>query len=918
MTKSLIHILLVEDNPDDAEILRYELKKGGIDFTISVVDNEKDYREQLVQQPPDIVLSDFNLPQFDGGLALSILKSVSPETPFIIVSGMIGEDAAVNMIKSGCSDYLLKDKLGRLPSSIQHALEQAKEHHDRLAAIMALRESEERFRRLADNSPVLIWKSDAEKCFVYFNKGWLDFTGVALEDLMNGRWTEYIYPEDKDRVQQAFSQRFDRREKYEMEYRLRHHTGAYRWVVEIGVPNYLTNGEFVGYLGSCIDIDERKTMEERVIKSQEMLNTFFSESLDGCFILVNQKAAHVNEITKDDPSLLEFINSLTIDKINEAFSHQFLPTGELIKGKKFTDLISLDESKTKFYFLRLVEEGKVKYNLRMQRSDNTEMIAEGSLVALYDNDNRVTGCFGIQRDVTEEEKEYENLKKKADYYQRFFEEDLTGDFITRPDGSFVMVNNTCARIFGFSTPDDMYATNVKEWYVNLNDRNTIITQLIRDRKLEQVEVEMKKKDGTIFTGVINAMGKFNSKGQLLEIIGFIVDISHRKEVERQLLQSQKLESIGTLASGIAHDFNNILNNISGFSQQLQKYYDNPVKVKKYADTINLSAERGTQLATKLLSFARQRKSETMIVDVSEVIQEVVGICVDTFMKKISIEVSVAPDLWKVTGDKSGLFQMLLNLSMNARDAIIERNEEHVQGVLKITAANYEVKDSSLHWFSTSAPSHAILISIQDNGCGIPENIRDRIFDPFFTTKKNGTQKGTGLGLAIVYNSIKTHRGAVTVEGEPGNGTTFNVFLPAVESNSAHLKKEEQVNYLAKNNELILLVDDEDAMRELAQELLEEAGYRVVIAKNGREAVEIFKEKNSEVNLVVMDLVMPLLDGGQAYLEMKKVKEKFNIFFCSGFVTDELITSLLSEEHLKALQKPFKADQFLKMVHDTIY
>ncbi|MFA6541644.1 MAG: PAS domain S-box protein [Bacteroidota bacterium] len=913
-----IKILLVEDNLDDVELLKYELKKQKLCFSLTVVDTEQSYRHELTVHPPDIVLSDYHLPQFDARGALTILKSSSPNIPFIIVSGMIGEDTAVEMIKAGCSDYLLKDKLGRLPTAILNALDQSNQFRNGQAALMALRESEERFRRIADNSPVLIWKTDEEHRTAYFNKVWTDFTGANPEELENGLWNGWIHPDDVGRIERVHRSRFEKQEKYETEYRLRNRDGMYHWVFEVGVPNYLEDGRFIGYLGSCIDINERKLMEEQVIKSQDMLNTFFSESLDGCFILIHEPAVSINEVTKNTANFDSFVSNLKIEKINSAFSNQLQLTGKLVRGITFSDFISTDEKKMKFFFLQLIEEGKTSYHLHLRRSDSKQMIAAGNLVALYDNENRITGCFGIQRDVTEEETEYQNLKQKADYYQRFFEDDLTGDFITRADGTIVMVNTTCSKIFGYQTPEEMYTLNVNDWYADPDERRAVVSELVREKKLEQKEVQMKKRDGTVFTALINAIGKFNAKGQLLEIIGFLNDNSHRKDVERQLLQSQKLESIGTLASGIAHDFNNILNNISGFSQQLQKYYNIPEKVKKYADTISLSADRGTQLAAKLLSFARQRKSESAVVSVVDVLHEVVEMCTDTFMKKIAIKVSVQSDLWTVKGDKSGLYQMLLNLSMNARDAILEKDPDFHAGVITITAVNCINQRSDLHWFSSKVPTRYVKISVTDNGSGIPYEIRDRIFDPFFTTKKSGNQKGTGLGLAIVYTSIKYHHGAIEIEGDPGTGTTFNVYLPSIDEEHTEVDNTQDKQYVAKNNELVFIVDDEEIMRELAVELLTEAGYRVITAKNGREAVEIFRMKNHEIDLVIMDLIMPELDGGQAYLEMKKIKSKFNIFFCSGFVTDDLIASVLSDENLKALQKPFKAQQLLKMVYDVMY
>jgi nitrogen-specific signal transduction histidine kinase len=398
----------------------------------------------------------------------------------------------------------------------------------------------------------------------------------------------------------------------------------------------------------------------------------------------------------------------------------------------------------------------------------------------------------------------------------------------------------------------------------------------------------------------------------------ISDNTHRKDIERQLLQAQKLESIGTLASGIAHDFNNILNNIYGFCSQLKKYHTNPVKVLKYAETISQSAERGAQISTKLLSFARQKNSDIGLLNIAAVIDEVVDMCNSTFMQSTEIQVIKNEMIWDVYGDKSSLYQLLLNLCLNARDAINEDPAKKNHGLITITVKNHIVNNDSIRWFGNKRPDNAVMISVQDNGSGITENIREKIFDPFFTTKTTSVQRGTGLGLSIVHNTVKHHHGAITVESTPGSGTAFTIYIPAVEMASQSDAYSAQEISMAKNNELIYLVDDEASMRQLGTELLEEAGFRVITAVNGREAVNVYRERFQEIDLVILDLVMPELDGGQAYVEMKRISPAVKAFFCSGFVTDQLITSLLEEEHLRALQKPFKPEIFVQTVCDVLY
>ncbi len=912
-----IQIILIEDNPNDVEILRYELKKGGLSFNLTIVDSEKKFHDALDRQNPDIVISDYSLPMFSGQLALEITKSRCPDVPFLIVSGVIGEDVAIQLIKAGSSDYLLKDKLGRLCTSIQHALKEAEEHREKKRVLMELKASEERFRFLADNSPVFIWKTNAGGVCTYFNKGWLEFTGAKADTLVETRWGKWINAADIAHSDEIAGRAIVRREPFEVEYRLRRFDGVLRWVLDKGAPNFLPNGEFIGYIGSTIDITDRKEAEEKLRETKELLDTFYSQTLDGCYFAMFDKPLQWVSSTDRKAVLSSRMATIAVTDANIAFAQQFVQKQEQIVGTVFSSLF-VRRIESEQFLEKLFDSSKVNYTAVMQRPDKTEIVVEGNAVCLYDQTRSITGFYGVQRDITQEKKDYESLRHKADFYQRLFEDDLTGDFITKADGTIAKVNQQCVIMFGYDTIEEMCSVNVRSLYANAEERESVIATIIRDKQIEHFEFHGIKKDGSVFDGLVSASGKFDENGRLVEMVGMISDNTHRKDIERQLLQAQKLESIGTLASGIAHDFNNILNNIYGFCSQLKKYHTNPVKVLKYAETISQSAERGAQISTKLLSFARQKNSDIGLLNIAAVIDEVVDMCNSTFMQSTEIQVIKNEMIWDVYGDKSSLYQLLLNLCLNARDAINEDPAKKNHGLITITVKNHIVNNDSIRWFGNKRPDNAVMISVQDNGSGITENIREKIFDPFFTTKTTSVQRGTGLGLSIVHNTVKHHHGAITVESTPGSGTAFTIYIPAVEMASQSDAYSAQEISMAKNNELIYLVDDEASMRQLGTELLEEAGFRVITAVNGREAVNVYRERFQEIDLVILDLVMPELDGGQAYVEMKRISPAVKAFFCSGFVTDQLITSLLEEEHLRALQKPFKPEIFVQTVCDVLY
>ena len=912
------HIVVVEDCVDDYQIIRHELEKGNFSFDVVRIDNEKEFIAHLSNSKADVVLSDFCLPQFSARRALELTRRLSPATPFILVSGAVGEEAAVEMLKAGCVDYVMKDKLARLPSAVQRAIREADLEREKHATYDTLKENVLRFRRLADNSPSLIWMSNVKNECTFVSRGWLEFTGSVLEDVLGDRWTKYIHPDDTEYVLKTLNEAKQEHRQFEIEYRMRRCDGTYRWMIDRGTPNFLTDEQYFGYIGSCLDITDRKQMEQSLRQTTELLDTFFSQSLDGCYFFLLKEPVEWKEETDKKQVLAEIFETGIVSRANNSFAEQYKIPGERVNGMTPAQFFGNQFEKGCQLLLNLFNSGAAQYSTTVMRSDSTEIVVEGNAVCLYDERRKIAGFFGIQRDVTQSAKEREELERNKDRFKKFFEDDLNGDFITKPDGTLLLCNEAFVKIFKFSSREEAMRTNVKTLYVNLEDRSTMWNIVHKENKIETYKVLLRKIDGTEFKASLTAIGNFSRSGELLEIVGYLTDDSRREEMEIQMMQAQKLESIGTLAGGVAHDFNNILNNIYGFSQQLVKYHTDSARVLRYAETISKSAQRGTDIASKLLSFARRHKTEAAIVAVEDVVAEVAQMCRDTFMHTVHVHTDVEPGLWKVHGDKSGLYQMLLNLSVNSKDAILERKDSGTAGTLHLSAKNTLITNNNLHWFRNTPPTHAVEICIKDNGIGIGEGTLTKIFDPFFTTKKDGAQKGTGLGLTVVYNIVKNHHGAIDVQSQPGAGTQFHVYLPAVEYSQAILAKNNLAQYRSRFKELVLVVDDEEVMQQLARELLEESGYRVITAANGLEAISLYEQMKDDISLVVLDLVMPELDGGQTYIRLKKIDPKIKVFFCSGYVTEDLITTLLEEEELRSLQKPFRAEQFIKFVHDTLY
>ncbi len=506
------------------------------------------------------------------------------------------------------------------------------------------------------------------------------------------------------------------------------------------------------------------------------------------------------------------------------------------------------------------------------------------------------------------------LRENEKRYRDFFEEALTANYSALADGTIVDCNEAFTRILRFPSKAEATGANLHSLYPDQRSLTQFLEHLTASRRLTYYEKELRSVDGRRVHVIENAIGTFDGDGRLERYKGYMFDDTVRKRLEEQLQQSHKMESVGTMASGIAHDFNNIINNVLGFATQLTKHVHDPVKVLKYAQTIEKSATRGAELSAQLLSFARVGQRENRPLNVRQVVDEVVALCTETFPRSLTIAKRVEPDIRMVLGDHGGIYQVLLNLCVNARDAIAAKDEQ-AMGVISVEARNIVAGSDVSAQLIGGEGTPCVELRVSDDGAGIPREIRDRIFDPFFTTKERG--RGTGLGLSVVYSIVRNHHGVLFVESDEGKGSIFRVVLPSIDQPPEVQQVPDSLTAARGQNELILVVDDEESMQDLARDLLEDAGYRVITAGSGFEAIDMFRERKDEVDLVILDLVMSGLDGGQTYLAMKRIKPGVKAFFCTGFMPDEMIASLLEKDGLQTLQKPFQPATFVKAVRETI-
>lgn len=382
-----------------------------------------------------------------------------------------------------------------------------------------------------------------------------------------------------------------------------------------------------------------------------------------------------------------------------------------------------------------------------------------------------------------------------------------------------------------------------------------------------------------------------------QVVFRIDDVTDSRQMEDELQQRRHIDSLGQLAGGIAHDFNNMLSAIMGATELLRVKSGNNPTFSKPIDNILTSVERAANLTGKLLSFARKKSSDKSAVDVHRLINDTVSILQRSIDKRIRIIAEMHATQHVVEGDDSELSNALLNLGINARDAMPDG------GILKISTANRVIQESNQEQLHGLKVGTYLEVRATDSGTGMTNEVKKKAFEPFFTTKKLG--QGTGLGLASVYGTVQAHDGAITLESSLEKGSTFTILLPISEKQEFDEPHIQKASVESKISGTVLLVDDEEIVRNIGTELLTGMGLEVISAENGRQAVEIVKERHSEISLILLDMIMPELNGPDCYVEIKKIMPDAKVIICSGYAPEEMLSNLHMKGIIGSLQKPFR-------------
>ncbi|MCF7797370.1 MAG: PAS domain S-box protein [Lentisphaeria bacterium] len=551
-------------------------------------------------------------------------------------------------------------------------------------------------------------------------------------------------------------------------------------------------------------------------------------------------------------------------------------------------------------------EGGWHGELYNRRKDGTDVPIYLSTAVIRDESGTPVGLLGVAVDITERmQAEEARLRLEAAINQS-----SEAVAITDPEGIVLYVNPAFERITGYKREESMghVLRNLQPDHADAVAL-AAIRQALDQHKSWTGRATMHRHDGSTYDEEATISPVVDGKDKIVNLVAIKRDITRQLQMEAQLQQSQKMESVGLLAGGIAHDFNNLLTPILGYSEMAMLGLAEDEPLHNTFDQIHSAAQRAKELTTQLLAFGRKQVIEMQVTDLNQVVNDLNTMLRRTVREDIQITYKLAPDLPRVNADPSQIEQVLLNLAGNAQDAladggfiVIETERVHVEEPLVASGLDIE-------------PGAYVVLSVSDNGHGMNSETLDHIFEPFYTTKERG--KGTGLGLATAYGIIKQHNGRILASSEPGVGTTFKVYLPQLEESVSGKPTKKKKSEAKGGNETILVVEDEVMARELVRDILVHQGYKVLTAENAEEALTLSDATDNEIDLLVTDVIMPGMNGKVLYEKLSQSRPLIKVLFMSGY-TDNMISPFgVLDEEIHFLQKPFAIHDLTTKVREAL-
>jgi two-component system cell cycle sensor histidine kinase/response regulator CckA len=641
---------------------------------------------------------------------------------------------------------------------------------------------------------------------------------------------------------------------------------------------------------------EQKLANDALRESEKKYRLFLSESPDPTFFLTSKGQ---------------------YSYVNRAFADGVGKPAEEIIGKTLWDVFPKDEADNRFASLSQVfrtVESKV-IEVRVPRADGDRYYVT-TITPLKDAKGEMLSAICSSKDITDRKRTEEKLRESEEKHRRIIEV-LSDAILLRANDIIIYANSAALKLFRVNHPEEL----IGKRYLDLihPDDRAISAERVKeiieeDRPASLREHRIMALDGQIMQ-VESSGAPFKYRGET-QVFGVYRDITERKRAEEekaklqdQLLQSQKMESIGRLAGGVAHDFNNMLGVILGHTEMAMEQVDPAQPLHADLTEIRKAAERSSNLTRQLLAFARKQTVSPRVLDLNETVAGMLNMLQRLIGEDIQLAWLPGVNLWPIKMDPSQIDQILANLSVNARDAIA--------GVGKVTIETENIGFDKAYCADHAGfvPGEYVLLAVSDGGCGMDQEILDKLFEPFFTTKETG--KGTGLGLATVYGIVKQNNGFIAVYSEPDRGTTFKIYLPRYRGKAEQAQTEGLQGPVMRGRETVLVVEDEPALLNLNKSMLEKLGYRVMTAGTPGEAIRLAEEHAGEIHLLLTDVVMPEMNGRDLAKKMLSLYPNLKRLFMSGYTADVIAHHGVLDEGVHFIQKPFSRNDLAAKVREAL-
>ncbi len=748
------------------------------------------------------------------------------------------------------------------------------------------------FRIVAETAMDVVISIDEGSRILFVNSAVENVFGYPAKELI-GREITILMPEYLAELHRAAIGRYVATGERHISWTAVALTGLHRTGREIPVEvsfGEQLRGEKHIFTGIIRDVSERHRTEQDLRQSKEKYARMIQSSPDAITLRTLPERRYL--------------------EVNEGFCRMTGYTAEEVIGKMSAELnVWADPEQRRGTLENILREGQVHEEEFRFRTKSGE-IRFGQLAAVRIVVGNQQCMLSVTRDITARKQAEEELRRSEANFRSLVEDAPFGILQATIEGRILHANPALVRMLKYDSEEELLELNMEcDVYLDARQHQHLIEENSQKEEFHNLEVQWKRKDGKIITALLSGHRVAGPDHAFAYYEVFAEDITERRVLERQIIQSQKMEAIGRLAGGIAHDFNNLLGVIQGHTEILEESAGRDTRLHKSIEAVHNAAKRASALTMQLLAFSRKQVVEPKILDLNASISEIEKLLRRVIGEDIELIIRLQPDLRAIQIDPGQLDQILMNLVVNARDAMSNG------GKLILETADVTLDEPYVGRHLGAATGPFVLLTISDTGCGMDQETLSHIFEPFFTTKETG--KGTGLGLSTVYGIVKQSNGYIMAYSEVGRGSTFKIYFPRACGASEPSRPADWRGEVPGGKETVLLVEDETALRELTRELLEKAGYTVLEATSVEGAIRLAEESQRKIDLLLTDVVMPGMDGHELAHLLTASCPALKVLYMSGYTDDVIVHRGVLNRGTALLQKPFGRSVLLGKIRDVL-